>query len=138
VLAFLLTGPATSLTALGAVSRSHGRRAALGLGGLVLVLASGLGHLANHVPGLAATVPGYMAPLAADWHAWALALLAVLFLVSLVRRGPRAFLGELFEADGEPGPHEPGSHTHGHGERCACSSSGAEAGGRPAPAMVVR
>ena len=128
-LAFLLTGPATNLTTLGVLTRLHGRRAALMFSACVVGTALLLGRGVNAFTDVVGTVPDLAAHHHDElgWMDGALALLAILFLASLVRQGPRAFVGELFEADGEA---ESG-HDHDHdvsegagpsGEPDCCSS----------------
>lgn len=114
-LAFLLTGPATNITTFGLFSRLHGRRAALTFGGLMALLAVVLGHLVNL---LLPAVDAFPQPHAeAGLWSWVqqvcLAAVAALFLLALLRQGPRAFVGELFmQEDGEEDqPHE---HDHDH------------------------
>ena len=117
-LAFLLTGPATNLTTLGVLTRLHGRRTALlfcaGVVGVALLLGRGVNGL-TQVTGM---VPDFTAhhDEQLGWMDVTLVLLAGLFLVSLVRQGPRAFIGELFEADGD------GETDHDHDDDDCCDS----------------
>ncbi len=115
-LAFLLTGPATNLTTLGVLTRLHGRRTALMFSGAVVVTALLLGRAVNGLTGVTGMVPDLGVHHEGDfgWKDGALALLGGLFLLSLVRQGPRAFVGELFEADGDG--EEGNDHDHDHGE----------------------
>jgi hypothetical protein len=119
-LAFLLTGPATNLTTFGVLTRLHGRRLALFFAGGIMALALALGLGVNlAVPTL--TVP----PLAMEeWVEWwsvqglCLLGLSVLFLSSLLRVGPRAFVAEVFSTDGEDE-----GHHHDHDDDCASEYS---------------
>ncbi|MBI2502076.1 MAG: permease [Candidatus Latescibacteria bacterium] len=113
-LAFLLTGPATNITTFGLLSHLHGRRMALAFGGLMALLAVVLGHLVNlMLPSVAAFPQPH-----ADAGLWpwvqqaCLAAVAALFLLTLLRQGPRAFVGELFMEEEEDELHR--GHDH-HG-----------------------
>ena len=114
-LAFLLTGPATNITTFGVLSSLHGRRLALGFGAAILFLAMALGYLVN----MFLPAPDVL-PLGAEDRAHlfspagvGLILLIALFAASLLRRGPRAFIGELFFMEMDDHDHD---HDHG-GER---------------------
>ncbi len=119
-LAFLLTGPATNLTTLGVLTRLHGRRIALMFGGSVVGFSLLLGRTVNALTDVKGVVPDLAVHHESGfgWLDVALALLTVLFLVSLVRQGPRAFVGELFEADGD------GESGHDHDEDDSCCEDG--------------
>lgn len=96
-LAFLITGPATNVTTFGVLSQLHGRRTA-GAFSLAIIGASvGLGYLVNTffadiqlvaLDTLLAEGPSTVQLLAAI-------ALGLVFLSSLLRRGPRGFLAEL-------------------------------------------
>lgn len=101
-IAFLITGPATNISTLGLISGLHGRRAAIAFAAVMVTLAVSAGIAVNaafgtlSVPSLAALTeeaPGALQQVG-------LVLLAGLFLRSVVRRGPRAFAGELREGLG--------------------------------------
>ena len=101
-IAFLITGPATNISTLGLISGLHGRRAAIAFAAVMVTLAVSAGIAVNaafgtlSVPSLAALTeeaPGVL-------QQAGLVLLAGLFLRSVVRRGPRAFVGELREGLG--------------------------------------
>ena len=115
--AFLLTGPASNLSTFGVLGRLHGRRAALGFALLTLVSAVVLGLLVN------LALPGYQVPtlgtaeheepsLLAQLALWAL---AAAMLASLLRMGPRGFLGQVLELAAGPGHSHDHDHDHGHG-----------------------
>lgn len=121
VLAFLLTGPATNITTFGVLSRLHGARVALGFAIAMWLGAVGLGYAAN------ALIATPEVPALGDDHrhsalGWAaLAGLAVVFLLSLLRQGIRPFLERLFEspANLEHDHHHDG-HQHDHSGRRDC------------------
>ena len=122
-LAFLLTGPATNVTTFGLLKELHGRREALGFGALVAFSAIALGYIVNLIlpqlvlPTLDAGVghehgPGGTAMGFAHIAAMALCLL---FLLSIVRQGPRGFIGQVVSLE-HPGHTDkegaPGHHCH--------------------------
>jgi uncharacterized membrane protein YraQ (UPF0718 family) len=96
-LALLLTGPATNIATLGILTRLHGRRFAWLFTGAMIGVAITLGLLVNFVwPSLTATQPAIGNESQGTW--WQLtsvALVALLYAASVVRRGIRRFLGEL-------------------------------------------
>jgi uncharacterized membrane protein YraQ (UPF0718 family) len=96
-LAFLITGPATNVTTFGVLSQLHGRRTAGAFSLAIIGTSVGLGYLVNvffadiqHVAldTLLAETPSLIKILAAIG-------LGLVFLSSLLRRGPRGFLAEL-------------------------------------------
>ena len=101
-IAFLITGPATNISTLGLVSSLHGRRAAIAFAVVMVTLAVTAGVAINTafgalpVPSLATLIEEAPSLL----QQVSLALLLGLFLRSVVRRGPRAFAGELREGLG--------------------------------------
>ena len=101
-IAFLITGPATNMSTLGLVSSLHGRRAAIGFAVVMVTLAVTAGVAINTAFG-ALPVPS-LATLTEEAPSLlqqvSLVLLVGLFLRSVVRRGPRAFAGELREGLG--------------------------------------
>ena len=115
--AFLLTGPASNLSTFGVLARLHGRRAALGFAGITLVVAVLLGLAVN------LALPGYQVPSPAGalheehslWGELALYALAAAMLFSLLRQGPRAFLGQILELTGGSALGHSHDHDHGHG-----------------------
>jgi hypothetical protein len=112
-LAFLLTGPATNATTFGVLARLHGPRVALLFGGMMAALAVGLGLLVNaflpRVDGIAlyaeasadATVFEIIASLA----------FTVVIALSVLRQGPRGFVGQILS------PYGADSHDRNHGHR---------------------
>ncbi len=112
-LAFLLTGPATNLTTFGVLSRLHGRRLALFFAGGIMALAVALGLGVDlMMPTL--EVPPLAIEEGVEWWSMqgvCLLGLSALFMASLLRVGPRAFVAEVFSTGGEDeGPH----HDHDH------------------------
>jgi uncharacterized membrane protein YraQ (UPF0718 family) len=107
-LCLLLTGPALGATSFALVKRAYGRGVAPVLALLFLVLAMVFGMLVElwRPPALRPPpLPGPEAP--ASPVAWAsLALLSLLFLLALLRRGPRALFGQLITVP------EEGGHRH--------------------------
>ena len=98
-LAFLITGPATNVTTLGVLTRLHGRRIALLFAACVVVITVLLGRAVNGLTEVAGVVPDLEhAGHGAGWRDLCLAALGALMLASMVRRGPRAFVGEILEA----------------------------------------
>ena len=101
-IAFLITGPATNISTLGLVSSLHGRRAAIAFAVVMVTLAVTAGIAINTAFG-ALPVPS-LATLTEEAPSLlqraSLVLLIALFLRSVVRRGPRAFAGELREGLG--------------------------------------
>lgn len=121
-LAFLLTGPATNLTTFGLLARLHGRRVALAFGGAMALLAVGLGHLVNLLLPRVDAFPWQpdAGSIQAGLQQACLAAVAGLFLLALLRLGPRGFVNELFPAEEEdqPHPHEGEAHLHPHEAPC--------------------
>lgn len=147
-LAFLLTGPATNVSTFGVLSRLHSRKVALAFAFAVAGLAIGLGWAVDalmspmRLPKLQTIVQ--------DTHSWgadlAVAVLALLFVASLLRQGPRRFLGQvlafangdglredLHDHDHDHGDHGAGrGHDHGHGLAAAGATCSDGCGaGRP-------
>ncbi|HUR41154.1 MAG TPA: permease [Verrucomicrobiae bacterium] len=102
-LAFLLTGPATNVSTFGVLRQLHGGRMAWVFAVVTAIGATALGVGVNLLP--LSSVPA--AGAATETHGWieqtSLALLALLYLASLLRRGARAFIGELADT-GVPAP----------------------------------
>ncbi|MEC8930930.1 MAG: permease, partial [Candidatus Latescibacterota bacterium] len=115
-LAFLLTGPATNVTTVGVLTRLHGRRVAVLFAGAVVLLAIVLGRSVNVFFDLGSSVPALSLSMDHEGGLSDLCLLLVglLFAGSLLRRGPRGFVGELFDADGDDAV-DGHDHVHGNG-----------------------
>lgn len=95
-LAFLLTGPATNVTTFGVLSKLHGKGLAIRFAVGMAILSVALGYGVNWI--LAASTSPEALHLHSDSPlSWALLfVLGVVFLSSLLRQGPRAFLAEIF------------------------------------------
>lgn len=96
-LAFLLTGPATNIATFGMLGSLHGRPLALRFAIVTAIGSVAIGVTVNALP-----LPPPVQALAAHGHAGpletaSLLVLGVLYAGSLLRRGGRAFLAELFE-----------------------------------------
>jgi uncharacterized membrane protein YraQ (UPF0718 family) len=108
-IAFLLAGPATNITTFGVLSRLHGRNAALLFGVAILGLSVGLGVLVNTiVPAIAAGPGGLGGEEAhASWlQIGSLAVLVVVFALSVMRQGPRGFVEQVLDPYGGEDEHE--------------------------------
>ena len=107
-IAFLLTGPATNVTTFGVLSELHGRRVALTFAATVGGMAMALGYLVNRLlPPSEILAPlhpheAHLSPL----RLMAMLSLAFLFGLSLLRQGPRRFVGQVV-------PLALGEHSHG-------------------------
>ena len=118
-LAFLLTGPATNVTTFGILSQLHGRRIALAFGAGIACLAVLSGHAVN---ALEPALPG--APLhhghsaSTGLQEISLAALALVVAWSLLRRGPRGFVGQLFTSVGGRVHEYAGEEASGAGSDC--------------------
>lgn len=95
-LALLLAGPATNVATFGVVTGLHGPRAAtaFALATVGGAIASGLLLNALIGGGMEWTIPALDAHQTGAWHTAALAVLAVLYLAAVLRRGARSFFGE--------------------------------------------
>jgi len=104
-IAFLITGPATNTTTIGVLSGLHGRKAALGFAGAVVLLAVAGGIALNMLVGSVTgpTLESLLEEPPGLLHQVALFLLALLFLSSVLRRGVRSFLAELRSGLGNGG-----------------------------------
>ena len=103
-LAFLLTGPATNVTTFGLLSKLHGTRFAMRFVVLMVVLTIGLGFVVNMT-----VSPGDISPVELADHEHGhdedhehsifahvmLGALGVLVVLSLLRQGPRDFVGQI-------------------------------------------
>jgi hypothetical protein len=114
-LAFLLTGPATNVTTFGVLSRLHGRRVAVAFAGLIACASIGLGMLVNLLlPGTGGIALHEAAVEEPGWlQVGSLFVLAGVFLMSLLRQGPRGFIGQVLEPYGDEG-HDDHDHDHDH------------------------
>lgn len=96
-IAFLLTGPATNIATFGMLRSLHGRRLALRFAAVTVLGSVAIGIAANALPlpppPLTHGTQGEASPL----EVASLLLLALLYAGSLLRRGGRAFIAELFD-----------------------------------------
>ena len=123
-LAFLLTGPATNVVTFGVISDLHGRKTAVFFCVMMATLAVTIGFAVNQFfPGFAALDPQAGHDHSADYLAWTcLWILGGLFLLSLLRRGPREVVGSVFSVEALSGA-EGGDEDEGHD----CCAGGEEA-----------
>jgi hypothetical protein len=116
-IAFLLAGPATNLTTFGILARAHGRRIAMAFAAAMAVLSIAVGLAINlALPGLGGfeldeltqESPSLLAVVC-------LAALAAIFALSVLRQGPRGFLGQVLSPYGDDDDcHDHDDHDHGH------------------------
>ena len=129
VLAFLITGPTTNVTTLGVLGKLHGFGRALALPAIVLGLSVILGWGVNLALGSGGSAA---VPVASDEHGaletvCAVALALMLF-GSLLRLGPRRFIGKLASDSGLGHSHPEGpGHEHLEGAGCGCGAAPPEA-----------
>jgi hypothetical protein len=111
-LAFLLTGPATNVTTFGVLAQLHGRRTALTFSLTIIGLSLLLGWIVNAViPQVSGLPVAEMTPEGASLlQMAALGILLLAILSSVVRRGARAFVGEIVFLAATPAPAK--SHSH--------------------------
>ena len=105
-LAFLLTGPATNVTTFGVLAQLHGRRTALTFSLTIIGLSLALGWIVNAViPQVSGLPVAEMTPEGASLlQMAALGILLLAVLSSVVRRGARAFVGEIVFQAATPAP----------------------------------
>lgn len=134
-IAFLISGPATNVTTFGILSQLHGKRIAAIFAGVVIGLSIAVGYAINAIwsSGAIAGTGGLDAH--GSWIQWAsLSLLGLIFLGSLLRMGPTAWLNTVLSfgtgvddceddscaSDDDGHDH----HGHEHPETDSCCSSG--------------
>lgn len=105
ILAFLLTGPATNVTTFGVLSSLHGKRVALVFGVCTAAAAIGAGFAVNALfPSLGAGAREIAFHEHFGWISYlSLAALTAIYGYSLLRRGARAFVAEVWPEDAEAG-----------------------------------
>jgi uncharacterized protein len=96
-MAFLLTGPATNVSTFGVLRQLHGRRMAWIFAGVTAIGAVSIGIAVNALPLPDLSDATVAQEPASAFEQLCLALLALLYVGSLLRRGARAFLAELFD-----------------------------------------
>jgi len=104
-LAFLLTGPATNVSTFGVLRRLHGARMAWIFAIVTAAGAIGVGVAVNLLPLAPAGDATVAHGPASVFEQVCLALLTLLYAASLLRRGGRAFLAELFDTGAPAGAH---------------------------------
>lgn len=115
-LAFLLAGPATNVTTFGVLNKLHGRTVAIIFAAIIAVLAIGFGMIVNLVVGdmVGLTLPDLHQDAPSVIGIISLTLLALLYILSILRQGPRGFMAQVhspFEAESPHAHH----HHHHHG-----------------------
>ena len=115
-IAFLLAGPATNVTTFGLLGKLHGRKVALAFGGAIALLSIGLGIAVNAL--LPELQPSALDPHSEQKTNWvgiaSTAALAVVFALSILRQGPRQFIGQVIAPYGsDDHDHDHDDHDHG-------------------------
>jgi len=124
-IAFLLTGPATNITTFGVLSALHGRKIAILFGGVIATASIGLGLLVNlwmgGDAGLLSTISFHKHDISA-WELFALIALGLVFVLSVLRLGPRRFVGKILPEHDHN--HDDDDHCHGEEpEKPSCCAS---------------
>ncbi len=122
-LAFLLTGPATNISTFGILAQVHNRKVAIVFGFATMIIAISLGIGVNVLwPSMALLSSADLAlEQTSLFQQLSLILLFGIFMVSLLRRGARAFVGEVTSSFRLTAPH---AHSHvsepevGCGDHC--------------------
>ncbi|HUS67367.1 MAG TPA: permease [Kofleriaceae bacterium] len=116
-LAFLLTGPATNVTTFGVLSALHGRRIAVLFGALMAILTIGLGLGLNllmpELSGMAVHDAAHDEP--GVLQVASLAGIMLVLALSILRQGPRGFVGQILTPYGSLGDGHDHDHGHDHG-----------------------
>lgn len=97
-LAFLLTGPATNISTFGVLSELHDRRFALAFAASTTLCAVILGYTVDIlIPNMALTsAESLTMHHGSPWEQFSLVLVLLLVTFSVIRKGGRGFLGEIF------------------------------------------
>ncbi len=116
-IAFLLAGPATNLTTFGILAKAHGRKVAIifatAMAAISIVVGLGINMLLGEIgmPTLTALADAH-----ASWLEYStLAILVLVFALSLLRQGPRGVLGQVFSPYGDDDGCHDHDHDHSHG-----------------------
>jgi uncharacterized membrane protein YraQ (UPF0718 family) len=113
-LAFLLAGPATNVTTFGVLSKLHGRKIAFLFALVIAGLAIGLGFLVNvlvgHSGGL--DLPELHSDEPSLLKMGALIGLGVLYILSILRQGPRGFMAQVHSPFQSEDEHCHDGHSH--------------------------
>ncbi len=118
-IAFLLAGPATNMTTFGILAKAHGRSIAFAFAGAMASLSVSVGLAINiflpDIGGLALDALADEKPSMIEL--FSLGLLALIFAASLLRQGPRGYIGQVlapYDDDDDCHDHDHGGHDHGH------------------------
>lgn len=116
VLAFLITGPASNVTTLGVLRNLHGKRLMwsflLTIVGITWMVGLAVNWL---VPESALPGKAILAEEHFGWYQWGSAvILGLLFLMSLLRIGPRGMVEAVLSAEDNDDADD--DHNHGHGD----------------------
>ncbi len=100
-IAFLLTGPATNISTFGVLQQLHGRKTAIFFGSAVGIGATVIGYAINIIfENVSHAVPPHGHHEHVSIGAWiSLGVFAMLVAWSIVRQGPRTFLGQVLEME---------------------------------------
>ena len=122
-IAFLLAGPASNVTTLGVLATLHNRATAALFAAVVIALAVACGWLTNWSLG-SLSIPTHVATEEHDHTSWwriaCAVALALIFILSLCRQGPRAWLGTILTLGEHGHDHD---HDHDHGSCCHSNES---------------
>ncbi|ATB38487.1 hypothetical protein CYFUS_003922 [Cystobacter fuscus] len=141
-LAFLLTGPATNITTFAVMARLHGRKVTAAFAGVVALSSIGMGLVLNALlpaqTGLAHQ-PHEAHGGVLEWVG--LILLGAVFLASLLRQGPHAFLAQMWPtapgAETSDSSAERISQLHVHGPACGHAHHAPAAPDAPGPGRAA-
>jgi hypothetical protein len=113
-IAFLLAGPATNVTTFGVLASAHGRKIAVIFAAAMAILSVGIGMGINLVLPDASGIEldAITEEIPSALEIVSLAALVVIFALSLLRQGPRGFLGQVLSPYGDD---DDDGHGHGHG-----------------------
>ena len=132
-LAFLLTGPATNVTTFGILTQLHGRRIALAFGAGIACLAVLAGHAVNAFgPALPGTPLHHAHDSSTGLQEVSLAALGLIVAASLLRRGPRGFVGQLFAGGSGPARQDGSGAAPSPGGSDCCPAEGDSGRAEPA------
>jgi len=132
-IAFLITGPAANVTTFGLVARLYGRRLAVVFVAVVAATAVSLGLLLGGLPlGIGpSSATAVVANRPSVLQHAAIALLLVLLASQLLRRGPRALIGELRMRVDDAAHDHHGDHGRTHAHETPSRHTGSAAVGAP-------
>ncbi len=113
-LAFLLAGPATNITTFGILSKLHGRNVAITFAAMIAGLAIALGLLVNLLAGEIGgfTIPEFHSDHASTLSIICLAGLGILYILSVLRQGPRGFMAQVHSPFQDEAEHCHDDHCH--------------------------